>query len=868
MRRFLKVLGWCACACAVLLLALVVAAMVFFSRYKARAAKYDLAQLRALPERSAIVDANGEIYTFLDGENRLIVPLDKVAKTFIDALLAREDARFWEHHGVDPRGIVRAAIANLRSRSVRQGASTITQQLARNAFQLRERTLDRKALEAALAQRIERQFSKEQILELYVNRIYFGSGFHGIEAAARGYFGKAAAELTLGESALLAGIIRSPNKLSPTRDLDAAIAERDVVLDRMAELRLVTREDASSARASRIAIVTKPAIRFRHDYVTDAVSRELETLLASDVLDYGGLRICTTIDPQLQRLAQDAVDRRLTELEQSKDYPHPRKRDFVPTESDETEHPTNYLQGALVAIDNRTGAIRAIVGGRDFAQSKFSRALVAKRQIGSTFKPFVYAAAFDRGLLPGTLIDDSKIAPGEFQNISQKWSPENSDDEYAGLQPASFGLLKSRNTMTVRVGEYAGLSHVRDLALAAGIGEAMPDLPVAFLGAFETTLKDLTAAYTIFPNLGMLRTPHLVTRVEDRAGKIVWEAHHDEKRVLDPTTAWLTSSVLQQVMKTGTAAKSGALGWKKPGGGKTGTTNDFYDAWFVGYTSAVTCGVWVGMDQPETILEKGYGSALALPIWVDFMQDLPGKTYPAAPFEPPNDVSQVRLCATSGLRATAGCEAAQTAYDAALPVTRLPGQACAVHPAPQPELVTAPVTNGLPPPPAVRAAPAPPASLTAAPGVRVVPPLAPALSATTTTSTPRVPAPAKTPPNTAVVVPAPSAPRGVTGPTIIEELAPVSPAPVASARDRAIGRRAAPDEAQAASPVAVRPRVRRAIPVRRAVPVTSDAQVERESSRRIEVRRAEAIDPHARTERQAARDHDNDKDDDSDDDSD
>jgi penicillin-binding protein 1A len=878
MRRFLTVLGWCACACALLLFALVIAAMVLFSRYKTRAAKYDLAQLRALPERSAIVDANGEIYTFLDGENRLIVPLDKVAKTFINALLAREDARFWEHHGVDSRGIVRAAMTNLRSRTVRQGASTITQQLARNAFQLRGRTLDRKALEAALAQRIEQQFTKEQILELYVNRIYFGAGFHGIEAAARGYFGKPAAELTLGESALLAGIIRSPNKLSPTRDLDAAIAERDVVLDRMTELRLITREDASRARASRIAIVTKPAIRFRHDYVTDAVSRELETLLAPEALDYGGLRICTTIDPQLERLAQDAVDRRLTELEQSKGYPHPRKADFVPTESDEADRPTNYLQGALVAIDNRTGAIRAIVGGRDFSHSKFSRALSAKRQIGSTFKPFVYAAAFDRGLLPGTLVDDSKIAPGEFQNISQKWSPENSDDEYAGLQPASFGLLKSRNTMTVRVGEYAGLSHVHDLAVATGIGEAMPDLPVAFLGAFETTLKDLTAAYTIFPNLGRLRTPHLVTRVEDRAGKIIWEARHDEKRVLDPATAWLTSSILQQVLKSGTAAKSVALGWKKPGGGKTGTTNDFYDAWFVGYTSAVTCGVWVGMDQPETILDKGYGSALALPIWVDFMEHLPEKTYPAAALEPPGDLSKVRLCAVSGLCATSGCESAQTAYDAALPVTRLPGQTCAVHPAPQPELVTAPVTNGLPPAAAVQAVPAPAVAATAVSGGRVVPAAAPAaapvaaasapaLPVTTTTTTARVPAPANTPRNTAVVVPAPTAPRSLTEPTIIEEPPAAPVAPAVDARDHAIGRTVARDKAQASSPMANPQPVRRAIPVRRAVPVTADSQAEREPPRRVEVRRAEPIDPDARTEHRAARDdHDNDKDDDDDDD--
>jgi penicillin-binding protein 1A len=850
---------------------------MLFSRYQTRAAQYDLAQLRALPERSAIIDANGEIYTFLDGENRLIVPLDKVAKSFLDALLAREDARFWEHHGVDYRGIARAAVTNFRSGSVRQGASTITQQLARNAFQLRGRTIDRKALEAALAQRIERQFNKEQILELYVNRIYFGSGFHGIEAAARGYFGKPAAELTLGESALLAGIIRSPNKLAPSHDLEAALAERDTVLDRMSELQLVTRDDAATARASRISIVNKPAIRFRHDYVTDAVSRELETLLSPEVLDYGGLRISSTIDPQLQRLAQEAIDRRLTEIEARKDYPHPRKRDFVAaSESDEADRPTDYLQGALVAIDNRTGAIRAIVGGRDFAQSKFSRALVGKRQIGSTFKPFVYSAAFDRGLLPGTLIDDSKIAPGEFQNISQKWSPENSDDEYAGLQPASFGLLKSRNTMTVRVGEYAGLNHVHDLANALGIGEAMPDLPVAFLGAFETTLKDLTAAYTVFPNLGVLRTPHLVTRVVDRAGRIVWEAHHDEKRVLDPGTAWLTSSILQQVMKSGTAAKAEALGWKKPGGGKTGTTNDFFDAWFVGYTSSVTCGVWVGLDQPQTILEKGYGSALALPIWVDFMQQLPEKTYAAAALEPPGELAKVQLCSTSGLRATTGCEEAGTAYDAALPAARVPGQACAVHPARQSQLVTAPVTNAPPPAGSIATGPA-----TAVPAA--VPPATnmPAFpAATPRTNLPVAPAAAPAPPDIARVTTAPppaAAPAASvsssaavssvaparTGPTIIEE-EPARAAVVVTSREPAarVVRRGA-DRAADSAPAETdtRPRVRRAIPVRRATPVSADPGAESDRARPVEVRRAEPVDPHAGSDRRK-KDHDDDDDDD------
>jgi penicillin-binding protein 1A len=270
----------------------------------------------------------------------------------------------------------------------------LTQQLTRSAFQLTGRTLDRKALEAVLARRIDAKYSKQQILELYVNRVYFGAGFYGIETAARGYFGKPAADLTLSESALLAGIIRSPNRLSPLRDMDGALAQRDAVLDRMVELRMITVENAQSAKDVTPTLTHQVAMRFEDDYLMDAVKREVERLLPHDVIDFGGLRIFTTIDPALQQLAQNATDRRLTEIEQGKNFGHPKKADFTPSTDPAKQAPTNYLQAALVAIDNRTGAIRAIVGGRDYAQSKYSRALLSKRQIGSTFKPFVYGAAF------------------------------------------------------------------------------------------------------------------------------------------------------------------------------------------------------------------------------------------------------------------------------------------------------------------------------------------------------------------------------------------------------------------------------------------------------------------------------------------
>jgi penicillin-binding protein 1A len=684
-RRFLRFVGWSFLFLLFLAAAGVVVAISIYSDYEKRAAQFDLSKIGAVPQRSAVYDLNSELYSYINGENRLVVPFEKVSGWFVQALLAREDARFWEHKGVDYIGIARAMVTNFRSGDVKQGASTITQQLARNALELSGRNYDRKALEAVLAKRIERSFSKKDVLELYMNRIYFGSGFYGIETASRGYFGKTAAELNLGESAVLAGLIRSPNRLSPRNDLTAALGERDTVLGRMVELNMISSADATAAKATNLTINTDRALRYQDDYVMDAVSRELQQLLTPEVIEFGGLRIYTTIDPQLQRAAQAAADRQLSKIEEAKDYPHSKKADFQPAEGGETEKPTDYLQASLVAIDNRTGAIRAIVGGRDYNQSKYSRALMSKRQIGSTFKPFVYAAAFQRGMLPGTLVSDDKIIPTDFRQVSNsntKWSPVNSDGDYMGLQPAATGLIRSRNTMTVRVGEFAGLPAVYDLARNLGIGESMVKLPVAYLGAFETTLRDLTASYTAFPNLGIYRPSYLISRVEDTEGNILYNLQNQEKRVMPADTSWMISTILQHVMRSGTAAKSVQLGWKRPAGGKTGTTNDFHDAWFIGYSSSVTCGVWVGMDQPQPIMEKGYGSALALPIWVDFMSQLPEKTYPTERFDPPFRVTKSRLCSQSGVRATSQCEHLKVAYDSTLPSHRVPGQNCHIHPEP------------------------------------------------------------------------------------------------------------------------------------------------------------------------------------------
>jgi len=584
---------------------------------------YDLKELENLPERSVVYDMDGKYYSRLQGENRVPVPLSKISPWFVKALLAREDTRFYKHHGVDPFGIARAMALNLVHFSVRQGASTLTQQLALNTFLggRHVHSIHRKVLEAALALRIERNYKKDQILESYINRIYFGSGYYGVETASQSYFGKPASQLGLGESAMLVGLIRSPNRFSPFKNIDGAYAQRDTVLKRMADLKMITKEQADTALAAKVAVSQKRVPALQDNYATAAVLADLDILLSDDQIEEGGLRIYTTIDPQLQKMAETAIDEQLTKIEEHPGYPHPKKSAF----SSEEGADTTYLQGSLIALDNRSGGIRAVAGGRDYRQSTYNRAFLTKRQAGSTFKPFVYAAAFGRGLSPDAGIDDGPV------RISG-WSPSNSDGTFKGLMPAREGLIQSRNTMSVRVGSYAGMDEVQRIATLAGFGN-IPHYPSAYLGTFETTLKDLTSAYTIFPNGGTRRQPYLIERIDDSDGNVIYRAAHINAHALDSNISALLTSILSEVIDHGTAANARLLGFNKPAAGKTGTTNDFKDAWFVGYTQSLTCGVWVGLDKPQTIISKGYGSALALPVWVEFMNAASSKKYPSPPFE-------------------------------------------------------------------------------------------------------------------------------------------------------------------------------------------------------------------------------------------
>src|SRR6202171_6326206 len=648
-----------------------------FVFYAVWAQTYDMKKVGEMPERNTVFDVDGRIYSRLAGANRLKVSLSEISPLFVDALLAREDTRFFQHGGIDWRGILRALVRDIISGSVKEGASSITQQLARNSLPLGGRTLSRKLLEAMVALRIEHDFTKQQILELYINRIYFGSGCYGVETASLAYFGKNAAKLNLSEAAILAGLIRSPNRFSPLKNPEGAASQRNTVLDRMLDLKKISAVQAEQAKLTRVASHPKRLHQIQENYAMDAVQRDLNLLLAPDQIDNGGLHVYTTLDPAVQVTATQALETQLSKIERQSNFRHPTKASYRPPEDGE-DSSMPYLEGALVAIDNGSGGIRALVGGRDYAQSKFNRALApANRQVGSSFKPFVYAVAFTHGLLPGAAIRDGTITPGEIQGAGN-WAPGNSDGTYSGIQPVSYGLIHSRNTMSVRVGDIAGIDDVQKIATTVGLGENIPHGPAIFIGSFETNLKDLTAAYSAFPNAGVRKKAYIIERIDDQDHNPIYRAAHVTIPALDPSVAWMTSQLMEEVLTSGTAASARSSGFKLPAAGKTGTTNDYKDAWFLGYTSALTCGVWVGFDQPMTIIPHGYGAALALPVWTQVMTKA-AQRYPALELQPTMPMARATVCSISNHLATTGCNTAGTAYAITLPDDKGPRAILEIH---------------------------------------------------------------------------------------------------------------------------------------------------------------------------------------------
>lgn len=587
--------------------------------YYAWALTFDLSGISDMPQRSAVYDKDGKLYSRLAGENRIVVPFDKISNDFVNALLAREDTRFYSHHGIDPIGIARAIVRNLFLGGFREGASTLTQQLARNSFPLGGKNFHRKLIEAALAYRVETELTKEEIMAAYMNRIYFGSGYYGVETASQAYFSKPASRMNLPEAAMLAGLIRSPSRFSPFNNLERAVRERDSVLKRMEAVGFITEEKMEAAIGSAPTLGAKPRSSPQNNWAMESILSELDLVLNRDVVEEGGLKIITTIDGKLQDAAEQSVKRRLDQVETRPGYPHRAMKDYT-AEQAAKEEATPYLEAAAIALDSETGGIRAIVGGRDYDRSKFNRALLGRRQIGSAVKPFVYAKAFEGGLKPNDRVNDNRLQPGELPSKYGKYDPSNSDNTYRGDQPVADGLVHSRNTMTIRIGLRTGLDRIADTMIQAGLTSRPPRLPALCLGAFETNLKDLTASYTAFANGGTKCQPYLIEKITDADGKLLYKATRGKLHILSPEATATTVSLMEEVLTRGTGTKARQYGLTHRAAGKTGTTNDFQDAWFVGFDNRLTCGAWVGFDLPRKIMPGGTGGELALPIWVDIVE--------------------------------------------------------------------------------------------------------------------------------------------------------------------------------------------------------------------------------------------------------
>lgn len=588
--------------------------------------------------------ADGERWFRLD-EQRHDVPLAQIAPHLQQAFIAVEDHRFFVHPGLDPIAFGRAVVRNLRTGSS-EGASTLTQQLARTLFLSNRKSYLRKAREAVIALLMEAQLSKAQILELYLNRIYLAGGVYGVEAMAQRVFGKPAADVTLAEAAFIAGLARAPGALSPWTNRDGALARSHVVLARMRDAGFVSEAEVAAARRARLRIRPyRGAATARDGYARDYVRQQFRNEMGGE--HPPDWRVETTFVPALQRAAERSVEVGLRRTGQSD------------------------LQAALVAIDPETGDVLAMVGGRDYAAAPFNRAVRSRRQPGSAFKPLVYAAALGQGFSPATVLEGlSTLAP----QGPDEWAPQNAAGGTADTLPVRTALVESNNRAATLLQQRVGARRVLALASRAGLDD-LPEVPSLALGTGLVTPLDLTAAYAMFPGGGVVVRPRAIGRILDDTGSVATDYPVQADRVLSPEIAWQMVSMLGDVVDRGTATRVRALGVRFPVGGKTGTTDDFRDAWFVGFSSNLVVGVWVGHDQPRTIARNAFGARYALPIWADFMRRAAAVRTPAA-FVRPEGVEGEQLCRVSARLPVQGCPVYTEWFKAA---DDRPSRLCTLH---------------------------------------------------------------------------------------------------------------------------------------------------------------------------------------------
>jgi len=659
-------------------------------------------------QTSKLYAADGRFVAELGLERRTLVPIEQIPRVLRAAFVITEDRRFYEHNGIDLIGVLRAGLTNLRRGTFAQGFSTITMQLARNVFpqQLtREKSPLRKMREAKVARAIESRYSKDRILELYLNQINLGSGAYGVETAAQRYFGKSARDVNLAEAATLAALPKAPGRYNPRRFPERAIQRRNTILELMRREGAISDADASLAKAY--------PLRLAHGggtsgdvapYYVEWVRQQLEAKFG-DRIYQDGLRVYTTLDLELQGAAERALERQLKVIEGggAGPFPHRTYEQLFSTSADESAAGTvtPYLQGAFIVLDPRSGAVRAMVGGRDYDDSKFNRATQALRQPGSTFKPIVYATAIQSGRSPAYMLDD---APVELpQMAGDTWQPRNYDLKFEGPMIMRRALYQSRNMPAIRLGMELGEQSVVDMARRFGLTTPIPEYPSIHIGSADVIPLQMVAAYSTFANLGWRVSPVAILRVEDAQGTVLWKPDISREQVLTPEESWLMVDMMKDVIRRGSAAGAVAnTGFNLPAGGKTGTTNDYSDVWFIGYTADLVAGVWMGFDKPQKIMPNAQGGRLAAPAWAQFMIEAYQRK-PSPPDWPrPSSLVSRQVDKVTGLLASPGCPADDAYFEWFIPGTeplaectpRAPGAA----PAPVPDTRPARATpSGGPP---------------------------------------------------------------------------------------------------------------------------------------------------------------------------
>ena len=610
-------------------------------------------------QTSKLYAADGRFLAELGLERRTVARLQDIPPLVQNAFVFTEDKRFYSHHGIDFVRVIGSVAVNLVRGGFAQGFSTITMQLARNIFPERlerAKSVVRKLREAKVALAIERKYSKQKILELYLNQIYLGNGAYGVESAAQRYFGKNVRELNLPEAALLAALPKAPERYNPRREPDRAVQRRNTVLELLRTEHVINDADASLAKAYPLQLAQRTETGDVAPYFVEWVRKQLDEQFGRQLYEQG-LKVYTTLDIDMQLAAERALEQQMRAIEGGKlgPYKYVTYEQYLARAADDdrnTSGITPYLQGAFVAMDPRSGGVRAMIGGRDYADSKFNRATQALRQPGSTFKPFVYADAIQNGHTTAEALDDSPVSVPQAGGGT--WSPQNFDGKSLGYIPLRRALYLSRNQATVRLGMSLGEESVASMAKRFGLTTAMPPYPSLHIGAADVYPLEMIAAYTTFAAGGIRAKPTGIVRVENSKGEVLWEPAAQRTAVLSTGEAWLMTDMLRDVVRRGTAARAVAS-LKVPAGGKTGTTNDGADVWFIGFTPDLVAGVWMGLDRPRTIMRNAQGGELAAPAWTAFMNEVYRRRAVSGEFSGPGGLVAVPVDRLTGYRAGPLC---------------------------------------------------------------------------------------------------------------------------------------------------------------------------------------------------------------------